>query len=556
MKPMWIQNSSINSLQSMHRGLGLLCLLSFVLPSATIADEPLRETIDRHIESTWKQKLIQPAGRSSDHEFLRRIYLDLIGTIPSYEEAQAFLTDASPNKREQLIDRLIANPRFGQHQAEVWDQVYFGRNPPGYGTDRREGFRNWLTEQWNQNVPYDDWAKAILMAEGNTVDDGAPMFLVAYRNQPEDATEAVTQKFLGIQLQCARCHDHPFEPWTQLDFYGTAAFFSRLQVVEVGKKDNLAMYAIGEKNTGDILFTGPVKEQEVGKKGEPVGPKFLLGDALVEPELPEDFKEDRNFPKGKMPEKPKFSRKDQLAQWITSPENPYFARAITNRVWAQFMGRGLVHPVDNMSPANEPSHPELLDELTAEMLNHTFDLKWYIRELVNSDTYQLSSNALVVDASPQWYERARSRPLTAEELLDSWKVALGYEEMEKQANNKPSSDRYAPLGSGYLLQFFGRPNNGVGDYHGGLQEHLYLNNGGISKLLSASKGGLFDYLKNSTDPWEERVNQLYLSLLSRQPTNEELQHFVSYLSSEEDAHNRLGEAIWVLMTCSEFRFNH
>jgi len=534
----------------------ILVVFVYAAPSLVIASELLRDAIDAKVESAWNDEQIKPASPSSDQEFLRRVYLDLIGRIPTYEEAVGFLDDAASNKREQLVDRLLADPRFGRHQSEVWDQVYFGRNPPGYGTDRREGFQRWLTEQFNQNVSYDAWARAMLLAEGNSVDDGAPMFLVAYKNQPEDATEAVTQKFLGIQLQCARCHDHPFEPWTQLDFYGTAAFFARLQVVEVGKKDDRAMYTIGEKNTGEILFTGPVQEQEVGKKGEPVKPKFLLGDSLVEPELPKDFKEDRNFPSGKLPEKPRFSRKDQLADWITRPGNPYFARAVTNRIWAQFMGRGLVHPVDHMSPANPPSHPKLLDLLSAAMVEHKFDLKWYIRELVNSRTYQLSGNAEVTHSQPQWFERARSRPLSAEELLDSWNVAVGYEEMEKQANKKSSTDRYAPLGSGYLLSFFGNPSNGVGDFQGGLQEHLYLNNGGLGNLLCSSKGGLHDSLLNSTAPWEARVDRLYLSLLSRRPLEEERKYFVTFLSSEDDARNRLNEAIWVLMTCSEFRFNH
>ncbi len=206
------------------------------------------------------------------------------------------MDDTNPDKRAKLIDQLLADPRYASHQGEVWDQVYFGRNPPGYGTDQRGGFQDWLKEQFAKNTPYDQWVNAILRADGNTVENGAPMFFVQYKSQPEDATEAITQKFLGIQLQCARCHDHPFEPWTQLDFYGTAAFFARLQVVDVGKKDKLTMYSIGEKNLGDVLFTGPAIEQEVGKKGEPVKPKFLLSSALEEPELPEDFKEDRNFP--------------------------------------------------------------------------------------------------------------------------------------------------------------------------------------------------------------------------------------------------------------------
>ncbi len=546
MSPVWLSRRFL-----------LIALAGVLSPAVAVhSEDSLRASIDRHISTTWKSKQLTPAEQSADAEFLRRVYLDLVGTIPTYDAAVTFLDDNSPDKRERLIDRLLDDPGFARHQAEVWDQVLFGRNPPGHGTDKRQGFQTWLREQFVANTPYDQWVKAILVAEGNTVENGAPMFFVQYRNQPEEATEAVTQKFLGVQLQCARCHDHPFEPWTQLDFFGTAAFFARLKVVDAGKKDKLTMYVIGEKNTGDILFTGPVTEQEVGKKGQPVIPKFLHGDVLVEPELPDDFKEDRNFPNGKMPPKPRFSRKDQLAEWITQPDNPYFVRAVVNRVWAQFMGRGIVHPVDNMSEANAPSHPELLNELSATMVDRKFDLKWYIRELVNSRTYQLSGHGPVEEAMPFHFERARTRPLTAEELLDTWNVATGYEAIQQTSGAKPSTDRYAPLGSGYLVRFFGTPSNGVGDFQGGLHEHLYLNNGGISKLLSSAKGGLYDHLMNSEAPWEERVDRLYVSMLTRRPTTEERKRFVAYFTAESNPRTRIGEAIWVLMTCSESRFNH
>lgn len=534
----------------------LALAILLILPPMALGEERLRDVIDHEVENAWKANAVTPAQRSADAEFLRRVSLDLIGVIPTSQEALAFLNDSSKDKREWLIARLLDDPRFASHQAEVWDQVLFGRNPPGYGTDKRDGFQSWLRKQFADNTPYDQWVREILTAEGNTVDDGPPMFFVQYRNQPEEAAEAVTQKFLGVQLQCARCHDHPFEPWTQLDFYGTAAFFARLQVVDVGKKNNLTMYAIGEKNRGELLFTGPVEEQEVGQKGRPVGPKFLHGEPLAEPELSKDFNEDRNFPSGKMPPKPKFSRKDQLAEWITKPDNPYFARAVANRIWSQFMGRGLVHPVDNMSESNAPSHPELLKRLAQGLIEHQFDLKWYIGELVNSRTYQLAGTGLAEEAMPKWFEQARTRPLTAEELLDSWNTAVGYRDMEKLSKAKPSTDRYAPLGSGYLLQFFGTPNNGVGDFQGGLHEHLYLNNGGISRLLSSGRGGLYDSLANSHAPWEERVDRLYLSILTRKPTEEERQEFIAYFTADKDPQPRLGEAIWVLLTCSEFRFNH
>ena len=528
-----------------------------VLAAGTLAlgdDRPLHAIIDDHVAAVWTREKLEPAPPAVDAEFLRRVYLDLTGTIPSHDETVEFLGNPSETKRAELIDRLLADPRFAQHQADVWDLVLFGRNPPGHETDRRAGFQNWLKDQFLNNVPYDQWARQILKADGNTVEQGAPMFFVQYRNQPEDASEAVSQIFLGVQLQCARCHDHPFEPWKQLDFYGMAAFLARLDVVNVGKKDDLNMYAIGEKSTGDILFTGPASQATPGKKGDPVKPKFLLGEPLVEPPLPEGFKEVK-FEDKKEPPRPQFSRKDQLADWITDAgKNPYFARAIANRVWAQFLGRGIVHPVDNMSLANQPSHPELLDELARSMVAHQFDLKWYIRELCLSRPYQLSSQGKTVEPMPRLFEHGRTRPLSAEELSDAWKVATKFQMPEVAEGKKPNHSRFHPLESGYMLRFFGQPNSGTGDFQGGLQEHLYLNNGPLGNVVQSGKGSLLETLSDAAVPVEYRVQRLFLSVLNRPPADDEQQKFVEFVTG--DKQDRWRTAIWVLLTCSEFRFNH
>lgn len=539
------------------RTLSIVAFAVLIVSPVVVFGEELRHEIDRRVETAWKTNHVAPAERSTDAEFLRRVYLDLLGVIPSYDEAIAFLDDTSPDKRETLIRNLLDHPRYGVHQSDVWDMVYFGRNPPNSRARVRDGFKQWLRDQFSKNVPYDVWAREILRAEGNTVEHGAPMFYVQYGESAENATEAITQKFLGIQLQCARCHDHPFDQWSQLDFYGTAAFLARLQIVDVGKKNKVSAYAIGEKSRGDVMFTGPAIDQEPGKKGEPVKPKFLGGAPLAEPGLPEDFKEDRRFSGGKIPPKPKFSRKDALADWVASSDNPYFARAIANRVWAQFMGKGIVHPVDNLSPDNPPSHPELLDVLAESLVQHKFDLKWLIGEIVNSQTYQRSSGGSATEAKPRWYEQARYRPLSAEELFESWLLASGYVQ-RLEASGQKSDKRFENRGItwNYLLDSFAKPNDGVGNFQGGLDEHLYLNNGQVRQLISDKSGRLLDALTKSDAPWEERVERLYVQVLSRRPTPAETEKFIAFLSTEDDPRGRLHDAIWTLMTCSEFRFCH
>jgi hypothetical protein len=537
--------------------LPLLCLACSV--ALVSAQTPLRDVIDQRIAAKWQEKNVTPAPAADDATFLRRIYLDICGTIPTADEAKAFLDDAAADKRTKLIDRLLEDPRYAQHQADEWDMIYFGRNPPGYDSDKRAGFQRWLREQFAQNTPYDKIARSILKAEGNTAEQGTPMFLVQYREQPEDATVKITQTFLGVQLQCARCHDHPYETWTQLDFYGMAAFLARLQTVEAGEVNKQKKIFLGEKNLGEIKFTGPASEAEPGKKGEPVPPKFLLGEKLTEPEPPKDAKDER-LKDGQEPPKPQFSRKDKLAEWITAKENPYFARAIANRIWAQYMGRGLVHPVDNLSESNKPSHPELLQEITDQIVHHEFDLKWLIREIVNSKAYQLAATGDVAEERPQWFERARTRPLSAEEMAEAWRTAVNFVAVDPKAKEQlEKGERYYPMGE-YQGKFLGSPTDGVGNFLGGISEQLFFNNGGIDRLFDHREGGLLHELsdKKNESPFEGRVERMYLAILSRRPSPEETQKFVEYLNVAEKDRiaERTREAMWALMTSSEFRFNH
>ena len=211
-----------------------------------------------------------------------------------------------------------------------------------------------------------------------------------------------------------------------------------------------------------------------------------------------------------------------------------------------------------MGKENPPSHPELLDALSAEFVAHNFDLKWLIREILNSKVYQLSSTGSSVDdAHPLWYERGRYRPLSAEELLESWVLAAGYDRVLEVSNQQPKS-RFQIRGItwDYIRRFFGRPNDGVGNFQGGMHEHLYLNNGQVHTLISSSSGGLKQVLTDSKDSWEVRVERMYVQVLSRRPTKQESERFVAHLIAPDDPDGRLHDAIWALMTCSEFRFNH
>lgn len=518
-----------------------LVLLALIGPRAA-AQEPLRTLIDAELRTAWQRENLTPAPRCDDGAFLRRVYLDLVGTVPTYDETRAFLADTDAGKRAKLVERLLADPRFAVHQADVWDLAFFGRNPPGGdATRRRPTFKKWLAEQFAKDVPYDRWARELLRAGAA----GTELYYVQYRGQPEDAAVGVSRLFLGTQLQCARCHDHPYENWTQKDFYGLAGFFVRLVVLDPSGKEK--RYRIAEKSTGEVLFSGSVKEQRPGRKGEPVRAKYLGGKVLDEPAVPKGFKEP-DLRKAKEPPPPLFSRKEKLAEWVTAANNPYFARAAANRVWAQLMGRGLVHPVDDLSEKNVPSHPKLLDAMQRHLIATRFDLKALIREVVNSEAYQLACTGPNAEALPRWYDRARVRPLSAEELIAAIKTAT-----QHPANLKDNGNTME-----YVLMYFGSPTDGQGRFQGSLAEHLFLNNAdNIRNFVRARKGNLAEVLLKGSDTPEAKVDRLFLSVLCRLPSAAERQRFVRHLSSDpRQAPALVEEAIWVLLSCSEFRFNH
>ena len=519
--------------RSPNRWLTLPAIVAVALSATYLAaqEKPLREVIDAEISAAWQREKLTPAPPASDAEFLRRVYLDLVGVTPTADEAAKFLNDTQTDKRSKLIEQLLDDPRFAEQQAAHWDLLFFGRKPADQElTNRREGFQKWLKEKFATNEPYDRWARDLLLAQGGT-HEGPAMFFAQFRSRPEDAAEAVSRLFLGTQIHCARCHDHPFDKWTQTDFYGIAGFFARLTFIDA-KEDGKRHYILAEKSSGEVLFTGPAAKQTPGQKGEPVAPRFLGGEDLQEPPLPEGFKEP-DLKGIKDPPKPLFSRREKFVDWAARPENPYFTKAVVNRVWAQFMGRGIIDPVDDLRESHVASLPGVFQKLQEELISHQYDLKWLIRELVNTQAYQLSSAGTGTDAMPKWYERARVRPLTAEEIMAGIRQATGFDESIRAAGGKPETTALPERN--YFLSSFGEPFNGRGEFQPSLNEHLFLNNSGTLRqsLIQPKKGNLADSLMNSTAPWEERVDRLFLTILSRRPTKSEREKFVAYLSAEK-----------------------
>jgi len=497
---------------------------------------PLRQLIDAEVQTARQLEQIAAPGTADDATFLRRIHLDLIGTIPTHDEARRFLEDTATDKRAVLIDALLKDPRFARHQASTWQSVLFEREPARGG----QVFNNWLSDKLSRNVPYDRWVRELLMAEGNTRENGPPLFYAQFKVKPESTAIAVSRMLLGVQIQCAQCHDHPHDRWKQRDFYGLTGFFVRLSLVTLGDRKEM----IGERRTGEVVFVDPTEKDQPGKKGEPVPARFLGGDVLDEPPVAKGFKQ------SDLKTRPNFSRKEKFADWLVAVENPFFARAAVNRIWAQYMGRGLIHPIDDLRESRRPSHPELLEALRSQFVAHGFDIQWLTREIVNGQAYQRGRAREATDTT--WYGSSRVRPLTPEEMVTALRQASGVEECTTPLPEKTLSDF-----SRLVLQQFGEALDSRGDYQASLTERLFMNNSKlVREILEPRKGNLADRLLTSEDPWEEKVDRLFLSVLSRRPSDSERQHFVTYLTSDKDTRALVVEAIWALITSSQFRFNH
>jgi hypothetical protein len=531
-------------------------LLGFCLlgTSTGRAEDALRHVIDREVRAVWEREKIAPPGRCSDAVFLRRVHLDLVGMIPSFDETTAFLGDADPHKREKLVDRLLSDPRHARQQAQVFDLAMLTRSQKlvegTIGYRNRGRFRAWLARQFEAGEPYDRIAAKILEGE----EDGSQLYFAVYNGSDEMVT-SVSRFVLGTQIQCAKCHDHPYEPWTQKDYHGLSGFFVRTLSVEVPGKPGITdvqgkQYLVGEKPVGEALFALEEIDPKTKKKQTiPIKPRFLDGEELTEPEPPKDYVEPKLKP-GELPPRPAFSRRGKFVEWMTARENPFFAKATANRVWAQYLGRGFVHPVDDFNSSNPPSNPELLKALETELVAHRFDLKWFVREIVGSETYQAADTGPTTDALPRFYERARIRPLTVEERPASLHVATGLP-LEAALKAAPSKD---------LLQYLGEPTDGQGRFQGSLSEHLFLHNGDtVRGMCRPGKGNLAEKLLAGTEDWNDKVDRMFLSVLSRPATAEERERFVQYLGADAKdpklTTQRLEDALWVLVTGSEFRFN-
>lgn len=514
----------------------LACNLAFLSTSAVAgvpAEQEMAAQVDALLAKRLAENNVRRAEPASDAEFLRRAWLDLCGIIPPINDADGvsgirdFLADDSRDKRARLIDRLLAKPTHATHFANIWRNIMLPADTNVQRFGGGTGFQNWLYGQFKDNVPYNRMVNDLIVANGAANQTGPALFYTALGLKPEELGASTSRIFLGTQIQCAQCHDHPFDNWTREDFWGYAAFFAQLQQPPAAQQ---IAFQVSDADSGEV----PIPETD-----QVVPPRFLGGEISTDEGAS--------------------NRRVRLAIWLTSAENPYFARATVNRVWSIMFGRGIVDPVDDLGPHNPPSHPEVLDELAAYFIDNGFDLNCLIRTLAYTETYQLASRSAPGDEDqPDLFARMAIKSLSAEQLYDCLIEAMRQRESTGTAvgqfNRGFNQNRQT------FLTKFRAPTQGATEYQAGIPQALSLMNGAI--VRQATDLGQSDLLVALEAPFfsdEKRVEVLFLSTLSRMPNDDERAKFVEYVKSggaTGDRRQALGDVLWALLNSAEFVLNH
>lgn len=530
-------------------------LLSGLCTSA-FAQQPLHERIDEFIAASPEfGKAAAPIA--SDDEFLRRVSLDLTGTIPTSADARAFLDDRSPDKRRQLIDRLLASPEYARHMRQVFDVAFMDRRVGKYVTEA--AWQEYLRSSFAANKPWDRLVREILSADGSDPQTRpAARFYLDREGEPHLLTKDVCRLFLGKNFACNQCHDSPVvDAYKQADYYGVFAFLNRSYLFT--DKAKTAFYA--EKAEGDVTFQNVFDATKATKSAMP----HLPGDAAMA---------EATFAKGQeyviVPAKdvrpvPKVSRRARLAERLANRDNSQFARASANRFWAMMLGRGLVHPIELDHEGNPPSHPELLDVLAHEFVEMSCDVKAFLREIALSETYQRSSElpANVKDVSPKLFAVAPLRALSPEQLAWSVMQATGVSDavrsaLGKNATESAMTEKLSPNVPAFVRVFGGvRGQPEPQSIQATSDQALFLANGAqIRGWLAPGGGNLTDRLKKLSDP-AAVAEELYLSVLTRRPGADETRDVAEHLKErDKDRAVALQELVWALLASAEFRFNH
>jgi hypothetical protein len=515
------------------------------IAESVYASSPKHNAIDEHVLKKLKELRIPPSPQCSDREFIRRAFLDTAGILPTPEEVEKFVNDKSPDKRARLIDALLERSEFVDYWAYKWSDLLLvsTRKLP---QQAMWAFYRSIRQSVADNKSWDRFAREIVTATGSTLQNGGGNFFALHKETP-DLTESISVTFMGMSVTCARCHNHPLEKWTQDQYWSMANLFSR-----VGLKN-------GERGGEVILFEQPDGDVLHPRRGVPMPPTPLDG----------------------KPAPDSANRRDYFADWLTAKENPYFAKALANRVWRNFMGRGLVEAEDDLRATNPPSNAELFDYLARDFIEHKYDVKHLIRQVMNSAAYQRSSKKVAGnEADGRYYSRYLVRRLSGEVLLDCLsqvtgsptvfnQVYTGVEGGTAATSNYPPGTRALQLPDSRVasrfLDAFGRPDRMAvcsceRQQDATVGQALMINNGQVlNDKLRAKDSRINAWLAEEIGD-EDTVKRLFALALGRPPTPDEMKKCVAILKespAEKDGRREaLEDLFWAVLTTREFVFNH
>jgi len=503
------------------------------VPGFLWKDPPAANYIDTLVHAKLREMQFTPSGLCTDSEFLRRVHLDLTGTLPSADEAVTFLADESPGKRVRLIDTLLASPAHATFWAQRWGDL-LRVSPAKLRPEGVQAMHRWLVDAMAGNMPHDQFARALLTASGDTFKN-APANYFRAASSRDDALETTTQLFLGARLACAKCHNHPFDRWTQDQYYGLGAFFHRVQRTGVDKKKG------GE---GEVLVDtadeGEVTHPRTGRTMMP----WLPGQGMMV--VPEGV-----------------DRREVFADWLTRRDNPWFARTAANRIWAHVMGRGIVEPVDDFRDSNPPVNGPLLDALARDFAAHGFDRTHLLRVILNSRTYQASSQPAPANADDRLlYSHFQPRLLTAEQLLDAVCRVTG---LPEQFEGLPAGTRATALPSPQMnhafLRAFGQPARATActcerATEPQLAQALEFLRGRLVHSKLESPENRFRKALADGGGDQKIVTELYWTALSRPPTPGEWSAASRHIARSADRAAALADVCWAILNTNEFMFQH
>ncbi|HJZ59402.1 MAG TPA: DUF1549 and DUF1553 domain-containing protein [Gemmataceae bacterium] len=485
----------------------------------------LAKLIDAQIDRKLAEAKIPASLACSDEEFVRRVYLDLTGVIPPADKAKEFLDSTDPDKRAKLIDELLADPNFGRRLSDIWQAKLMPR-----GSDNRfvlrEPFIKWLEENFNKNTPWDQLVYQLVTATGTVEENPAVTYFLSNRSV-DKLTDSVSQNFLGLQLQCAQCHNHPFTEWKQTEYWGMAAFFSKVQP----ENPRNANKGADNSKIGVTEGAGKSRLKDFFPESAKEVPAKVLGGPTVQISATEPYR-------------------PVLAKWMTAPGNPYFARAMTNRTWALLFGSGFINPVNDMLPENVPSNPELLDALTRQFAADGFDLKHLYRAICNTKAYQRTSKPLPQNKNDdQFFSHMTIKIMSPEQLYDSLARVTGGGE-GRPARPAAGAGRGGPgNGRDAFVQFYlaGADTANPTEYEAGIPQALRLMNSRIT-----GNPAVIRTFAGPKDTPAQVIEKIYLAALSRRPTKAELDRLTQYVTKAASPTEAYGDILWAVLNSSEF----